>query len=238
MLKVRDVSLRGPGGQLLLTNITLEVNPGELVVVLGNNGAGKTELLETISALRTPSEGTIEFLDRPIQGLSPHEVVNRGLIHVPEGRRIFADQTVYDNLLLGAFSRFRRESPKAIQDRAQQLLEQFPIIGRHRHRIAGALSGGEQQMLAIARSLMAQPRLLLLDEPSTGLAPMVVAQTFDTIQAIKAQGVSVLLVEQVALALVYADRGYLLENGRVRMEGPAADLRRAAEAIYLGNGEE
>ncbi len=228
-LQVRGLSVRY-GALEVLHDVALDVGAGEIVAVIGPNGAGKTSLLKTIAGVLRPAAGTIVFDGRGIGGLPPWTVVRHGLALVPEGRRIFADQTVRDNLVLGAVSRGHL-------DRLDDVLARFPALGERLDGLAGTLSGGQQQMLAIARGLMAAPRLLMLDEPSLGLAPRLVSEVFAAVRGLRAAGVGVLLVEQLATAaLAIADRAYVLERGRVAAAGPAATL--AADprvvAIYLG----
>ena len=203
-----------------LKGVSLQVEEGEIVAVLGANGAGKTTTLRTISALLAPHAGTIVYDGRRIDGLAPHEVVGLGVSHAPEGRRIFPRMSVLENLKMGAYR--RRVDLAADLGRAFDL---FPELAERRDQPGGTLSGGEQQMLAIGRALMSRPRLLLLDEPSMGLAPMIVLRIFDIIAQIRAQSTTVLLVEQnVAQSLALADRGYVLENGRIAMSGSGAEL--------------
>jgi branched-chain amino acid transport system ATP-binding protein len=216
-----------------LRGVTLDVQRGEIVALLGNNGAGKTTTLKTISGLLVPRQGTIELEGRPLAGTPPHDVVGLGIGHVPEGRRIFNRLTVRENLLMGAFLR----SDSGIDADLQRVFTLFPRLQERIAQVAGTLSGGEQQMLAIGRALMARPRLLLLDEPSMGLAPVLVEQIFETIGEVNRQGTTILLVEQnAAMALSIAHRGYVLETGRVVLAGTATtlgenpDVRRA----YLG----
>jgi branched-chain amino acid transport system ATP-binding protein len=217
-----------------LKGITLTVQTGELVALIGSNGAGKSTTLKTISGLLHPREGTIYHEDRPISGLRPHEIVGLGISHCPEGRHIFGGLTVGENLRLGASRRRDRESIE--QDR-EWIFSLFPVLKERLSQPGGTLSGGEQQMLAIARALMSRPKLLLLDEPSLGLAPLLVERIFDVILQIKQSGGTVLLVEQNAhMALEVADRAYVLETGRITLEGPAAELRTdpEVERAYLG----
>ncbi len=216
-----------------LKGVTLEVGRGEIVALLGNNGAGKTTTLKTISGLLRPTHGTVTLDGVRLTGVPPHEVVQRGIAHVPEGRRIFNRLTVRENLVMGAYTR-RDAGISADLDRVFAL---FPRLQERVAQVAGTLSGGEQQMLAIARALMLNPRLLLLDEPSMGLAPVLVEQIFDTIAGINQQGTTILLVEQnAAMALSIAHRGYVLETGSIALAGTATelsgnpDVRRA----YLG----
>jgi branched-chain amino acid transport system ATP-binding protein len=203
-----------------LWGVHLEVRPGEIVVLLGSNGAGKSTLLRTISGLIRPSAGRIFFDGERIDLRPPDEIVQRGIAHVPEGRRVFRDLTVRDNLLLGAYTRPDREA-KELLGRMETL---FPILADRQDQVAGTLSGGEQQMLAIARALMSRPKLLLLDEPSLGIMPKLVTKLFETIAALR-DHTTILLVEQnVNLALEIADRGYVIENGRIVLNGTSRDL--------------
>jgi branched-chain amino acid transport system ATP-binding protein len=216
-----------------LKGVALAVGRGEIVALLGNNGAGKTTTLKTISGLLRPTRGTITLEGQPLAGVPPHEIVMRGLAHVPEGRRIFNRLTVRENLVMGAYTR-RDAGIAADLDRVVAL---FPRLGERVAQVAGTLSGGEQQMLAIARALMLGPRLLLLDEPSMGLAPVLVEQIFDTIVDINRQGTTILLVEQnAAMALSIAHRGYVLETGSIALAGTAAALSDNADVrrAYLG----
>ncbi len=232
MLRLNGVDA-GYGQRACLTQISLEVRAGEVVALLGANGAGKTTTLMTISGLVRPWRGTIEFEGRPLIGASPVDVVARGISHVPEGRRILPRLTVDENLELGAYLR-----PKA--DRSadlERMYAMFPVLGQRRRQLAGTLSGGEQQMLAIARGLMARPKLLLLDEPSLGLAPKLVRAVFETIRRLNQDGLTVLLVEQNAyLALQIAHRGYVLEAGRLVLTDTAAHLAQnpQVKSAYLG----
>ncbi len=217
-----------------LKSVALEVGQGEIVALLGNNGAGKTTTLKTISGLLQPTRGTITLDGEPLVGVPPHEIVMRGIAHVPEGRRIFNRLTVRENLVMGAFTRHDTRIVSDL-DRAFTL---FPRLKERITQVAGTLSGGEQQMLAIARALMLNPRLLLLDEPSMGLAPVLVEQIFDTIDDINRQGTTILLVEQnAAMALSIAHRGYVLETGSIALAGTAAELSGNADVrrAYLGD---
>jgi len=217
-----------------LKGVSFQVTRGEIVTLIGANGAGKTTTLRAISGMLRPSSGQISYESTPIAGLKPHRLVARGLCHAPEGRGIFPNLTVTENLQLGAF--LRRDADGIAQD-MERGFTLFPRLRERRTQMAGTLSGGEQQMLAIARALMARPRLLLLDEPSLGLAPTVVETIFNTIQEINRQGVTILLVEQNAhLALGIAYQGYVLETGTVVQSGTGADLLRSPEIrkAYLG----
>ncbi len=216
-----------------LRGVALQVGRGEIVTILGNNGAGKTTTLKTISGLLHPTAGTITLEDEPLVGVPAHAIVARGVAHVPEGRRIFNRLTVRENLTMGAYLR----SDAGIGADLDRVFALFPRLAERITQVAGTLSGGEQQMLAIGRALMASPRLLLLDEPSMGLAPVLVEQIFDTIGDINRQGTTILLVEQnAAMALSIAHRGYVLETGSIALEGTAAQLSDNADVrrAYLG----
>lgn len=217
----------------VLFDVDLELQPGELVAVIGANGAGKSTLLGALSGLVRIESGSVRFGERRISGLRPELIVASGLVHVPQGRRLFSTMTVARNLLLGAY----RRRDRRVQDDLQRILGYFPALADKLDREAGTLSGGEQQMVAIGRGLMARPKLLMIDEPSLGLAPKVVDRVMEIVKTINQDGTAVLLVEQdVVLALEIADRGYVLENGRIVMSGAAADLRRdpAVRKAYLG----
>ena len=223
------------GAVAAVKGVSLAVGAGEVVALLGANGAGKSTMLRTISGLVRPRSGKIRFAGVAIERLAPPRIVRLGLAHCPEGRRIFGSLSVLENLRLGATARADRTAAAADRER---LFELFPILRERAHQAAGTLSGGEQQMLALARALMARPRLLLLDEPSLGLAPLMVQAIFATLAELKRQGVTMLLVEQnMALALALADRAYVLRTGEIRLSGTAAALKadheRVAEA-YLG----
>jgi len=232
MLEVRDLQV-AYGEIRALKGISFRVEPGEIVALLGNNGAGKTTTLKTVSGLLAPRAGEIHLGGAPLAGVPAHEVVRRGITHVPEGRHVFNRLTVTDNLEMGAYTRADAEIPADME----RVFTVFPRLKERRAQVAGTLSGGEQQMLAIGRALMARPRLLLLDEPSMGLAPVLVEQIFDTVQEINRQGVTILLVEQnAAMALSIAGRGYVLETGEIVLEGSAAQLSENPEVrrAYLG----
>ncbi|PLZ90727.1 ABC transporter ATP-binding protein [Fischerella thermalis CCMEE 5198] len=217
-----------------LQNINLVVNNGEVVTLIGANGAGKTTTLRAISKIINPKSGEIIYNGRNITRRQPHEVVQLGIAHCPEGRRVLARQTVYDNLLLGAYVRSQQAE---IKNDIQHQFELFPRLAQRRNQLAGTLSGGEQQMLAIARALMSRPKLLLLDEPSLGLAPAIVREIFSIIENLRATGVTILLVEQNAnLALQIADRGYVLEAGCITLTGAASQLitDERVKKAYLG----
>jgi branched-chain amino acid transport system ATP-binding protein len=219
-----------------LSDISLTVEPGEIVALLGANGAGKTTTLRTISGLMKPDSGDVLLDGRSVAGLSPEEIVRAGIAHVPEGRRVFPGLTVRENILLGAANRsgLRRREREADADEMSAL---FPEILPFMDTLAWKLSGGQLQMVAVARGLMARPRLLLLDEPSLGLAPLIIQKVFDIITEIRRRGTTVLLVEQNAnMALSVVDRGYVLETGRIVTSGPAAALagNEEVKAAYLG----
>jgi branched-chain amino acid transport system ATP-binding protein len=217
--------------------VSLSVSEGEIVALVGANGAGKSTLLQAVAGLLTQWEGELLFEKKSLKGLKPPRIVQLGVSLVPEGRMLFPPMSVIDNLKLGAYQRYRRRDREAADEDLEAALEMFPVLKERARQPAGTLSGGEQQMLAIARALMARPRLLLLDEPSMGLAPLLVRQILETLADLKRRGITLLLVEQNALAaLQIADRGYVLETGRVVLNGPAADLLADSEVkrAYLG----
>lgn len=233
MLEVNDIHTYY-GNIHALKGISLVVEEKEIVTLIGGNGAGKTTTLRTISGLLKPKEGEISFEGKKISGTPPHELVNQGITMVPEGRGIFSRLTVAENLDMGAFSRQDRSSLGEDMDRVYQL---FPRLQERRKQVAGTLSGGEQQMLATARALMAKPRLLLLDEPSMGLAPLLVESVFETIKRINEIGTTILLVEQNAtVALAVADRGYVLQTGEIVLKDSAEQLQEneMVQKSYLG----
>jgi branched-chain amino acid transport system ATP-binding protein len=221
------------GRMEVVSGVSFEVARGEIVVIIGANGAGKTTTLKTVAGLVAPRAGAIRFEGRDIAGRPVHWVARNGVALVPEGRLVFPDQTVLDNLRLGTYAR-----PKAgVPEDLERQLDRFPILRERRHQLAGTLSGGEQQMLALARGLMARPRLLLLDEPSLGLAPRLVRELFATLARLRAEGLTLLVVEQMAeTALGIADRGYVLEHGRIVLAGRADELARDPQVAgaYLG----
>jgi branched-chain amino acid transport system ATP-binding protein len=238
MLEVRDLRVRY-GPIEAVRGIDLTVRQGELVALVGSNGAGKSTLLKALAGILRPVSGSIVFDGEEIAKFPAHRVVSRGIVLVPEGRRLFADQTVLDNLLLGAYRRRNAYRQARPHDRVEEHLDRFPVLRERRDRPAGTLSGGQQQMLAISRGLMAQPRLLLLDEPSLGLAPLLVRQIFNTIDELRRRGMTILLVEQMAkLALRLADRAYVLVQGRIALQGESAQLLNSPEIVrgYLGRG--
>lgn len=238
MLKIKNINTYY--GQVhALKNVSLHVNAGEIVSLIGANGAGKTTILNSLSAVTPPRDGEVVFQGVSLGNLSPDRIVEMGISQVPEGRQVFKDFSVEDNLELGAYLRFRgRESRAAINSDMEEMFALFPQLSTRRKQMAGTLSGGEQQMLAIGRALMAKPKLLLLDEPSMGLAPLVVQEIFRVITALREErGTSVLLVEQNAkAALKVADRGYVLETGKVILEENASDLleNKEVQRAYLG----
>ena len=221
LLRLEDLHA-GYGHVVALRGLDLVVAPGELVCLIGANGAGKTSTLRAISGLLSPSRGRIVFDGREIHGAAPADILKAGIAHCPEGRRVFPYLTVEENLAMGAYVRRDRS---AIAADVEQVCTHFPILTERRRQMAGTLSGGEQQMLAIARALMARPRLILFDEPSLGLAPTIVESTFEIIADIRQRGTTVLIVEQNAYAaLRMADRAYVMETGRIVLEGAAGDL--------------
>jgi len=233
MLKVENLDVYY-GNIHALHAVSFEVKEGEIVTLIGANGAGKTTTLHAISGLIPIAAGSVRFLDQDLTALPPHQIVKLGLAQVPEGRRIFANLTVKENLEMGAFTRKDR---KGINDDYEQVFMRFPRLKERLKQVAGTLSGGEQQMLAIARTLMSQPKLILMDEPSMGLAPLLVKEIFATIKEVNATGTTILLVEQNAqLALAIADRAYVLETGRVVLQGDAKELANSEEVrkAYLG----
>ncbi len=235
LLEIRDLHVHY-GAVHALQGLSLDVAAGQIVTLIGANGAGKSTTLRVISGLVRPTRGTVTFDGRPLTGCPAHQIVQRGVAQVPEGRGIFANFTVAENLEIGAFARADRAA--AARDRARAL-ELFPRLRERLHQNAGTLSGGEQQMLAIARALVARPRLLLLDEPSLGLAPQVVQTIFAILRDINAAGTTILLVEQNAhMALQTAAYAYVLEVGRLALHGPAAELAASPQvrAAYLGLG--
>jgi branched-chain amino acid transport system ATP-binding protein len=220
-----------------LDNVSLHVQPGEIVSLIGANGAGKTTILNTISGFIRSARGDIKFEDRKINGLAPEKIVAAGISQVPEGRQIFGPLTVLENLELGAYLRFKKKEKEAIAGDLGWVFQLFPRLKERSGQIAGTLSGGEQQMLAIGRALMAKPKLLLLDEPSMGLAPLVVKDIMNTVSELRKSGVTILMVEQNARAsLTISDRGYVLETGRVVLQGPSDELMNDSDVkrAYLG----
>lgn len=233
MLKVENINI-SYGAIHAIHDLSLEVNNGEIVTLIGANGAGKTSTLRAISGLNPIKSGEITYDGKMISNIGAHKIVSYGLSQVPEGRRVFGDQTIEENLLLGAYL---RKSKSEIKVSMEEVFTLFPRVKERRKQLAGTMSGGEQQMLAIGRALMAKPKLLLLDEPSMGLAPIVVEEIFEIIKNIRKAGTTILLVEQNAnAALQIADRGYVLETGSVVLEGLAQDLLHddSVRKAYLG----
>jgi branched-chain amino acid transport system ATP-binding protein len=232
MLEIRDLHVYY-GEISALKGVSLSVEKGEIVALLGSNGAGKTTTLKALSGLLVPRAGDVALDGESLTGVPPHVIVRKGIAHVPEGRRVFNRLTVHENLEMGAYSR----SDHRVGADLDRVFQLFPRLAERRLQVAGTLSGGEQQMLAIGRALMANPRLLLLDEPSMGLAPVLVEQIFETVQDINRQGTTILLVEQnAAMALDVAGRAYVLETGAVVLSGAAADLAQDPDVrrAYLG----
>lgn len=233
MLQVKDLNVYY-GAIHALKGLSFEVNQGEIVTLIGANGAGKTTTLHTVSGLLTPKEGTITLMNEEITGTKAHKILGMGMAQVPEGRRVFARMTVQENLAMGAFLRTDKGGIEADFD---NVFEKFPRLKERRKQLAGTMSGGEQQMLAMGRALMSRPDILLLDEPSMGLAPILVQEIFNTIEEVNQSGTTVLLVEQNAhMALSIADRAYVLETGKIVLEGDAKDLLNHDDVrkAYLG----
>jgi len=239
MLEIKNLSA-GYGKVQVLHGISMHVPKGKVVTLIGSNGAGKTTTMRAVSGMIGPTAGEISLNGKRIDGMESYDIARRGLAHSPEGRRVFATMTVTDNLRLGAFPRYTGNRPKGdVAADLERAMELFPRLKERREQLAGTLSGGEQQMLAMARATMLNPDVMLLDEPSMGLAPILVAEVFRIIARLKEQGVTMLLVEQfAAAALGVADYGYVLENGRISLHGPAEKLRDdpAVKAAYLGGG--
>ncbi len=236
MLKILNLEA-GYGKLRILKSVSLHVNPGEIVTIIGPNGAGKTTLLNTISGIIKTRSGKIVFNKQNIQQTAAETIVSMGCSLVPEGRQVFNTLTVKENLMLGAYLQFKNGNKKKIKLELKEVLKLFPVLEEREHQLAGTLSGGEQQMLAIGRALMASPRLLMMDEPSMGLAPLIVKEIFETIVRLKDSGMTVLLIEQNArLSLGIADRGYVLETGQIVIEGTVRELlnNHDVQRAYLG----
>lgn len=232
MLKIQNLQV-SYGPVVALKGIDFEIREGQIISLIGVNGAGKSSFLKAISGL-VSSTGTIEYLGHSISQYPPQNIVHEGLVHVPEGRRIFSGLSVYENLLLGSYG---RRDKHEVKQEIEGLFERFPILKTRKDQDAHTLSGGEQQMLALSRALLSRPKLLILDEPSMGLAPLIVQQIFAIIQEINASGVAIILVEQNAkAALDIADYAYLLDNGLIKMQGRAEDMKASSmiQEIYLG----
>lgn len=235
MLKIRNLE-SGYGKLKVLKHVSMHVNAGEIVTIIGANGAGKTTLLSTISGLLKVNSGEMVFEGTNICGLSPAKIPALGCVMVPEGRQVFATMSVEENLILGGHV-IQKQGKKVLRDLLDHQYQLFPILKERRSQLAGTLSGGEQQMLAMGRALMSNPSLVMMDEPSTGLAPLIVREIFEIIERLRDEGNTVLLVEQNAkAALSIADRGYVLETGKVIVQGPAEDLLANADVqrAYLG----
>ena len=233
LLKVDNINVYY-GNIHAVKDISFEVDQGEIVTLIGANGAGKSTTLKTISGLLKPKTGDILYKGSSIKGMRAHKIVEAGLAHVPEGRRVFAELSVYDNLMMGAYT---RKDKKEIAETLEMVYKRFPRLEERKKQMAGTLSGGEQQMLAMGRALMSNASMLMLDEPSMGLSPLLVQEIFDIIQNVHKEGMTILLVEQNAqMALSVADRAYVLETGRVVMEGTGAELltNERVRSAYLG----
>jgi branched-chain amino acid transport system ATP-binding protein len=239
MLKIENLQA-GYGKVHVLNSISLDVPKGKVVTLIGSNGAGKTTTMRAISGMIKPVSGKVTLNGKDITGLESNKIAKLGLAHSPEGRRVFSTMTVTDNLILGAFPRLTGSRPKGdVKGDLERAMDLFPRLQERRNQLAGTLSGGEQQMLAMARAVMLNPDVILLDEPSMGLAPILVEEVFKIIQSLKVQGVTMLLVEQfAAAALNVADYAYVLENGSITVHGDAAQLKNddAVKAAYLGTG--
>lgn len=233
MLEVKDLEVYY-GVIQAIKGVSFEVNKGEVIALIGANGAGKTTILHTITGLLTPKSGSVIFEGKDITKIPGHKIVSMGMAHVPEGRRVFANLTVLQNLKLGAYT---RRDKQEIEDTLQMVYRRFPRLEERKNQVAGTLSGGEQQMLAMGRALMSHPQIILMDEPSMGLSPIFVNEIFDIIREVSESGTTVLLVEQNAKkALSIADRAYVLETGNIALEGKAADLLNndSVKKAYLG----
>jgi branched-chain amino acid transport system ATP-binding protein len=236
MLRIRSLE-SGYGNLRVLRSVSLHVRPGEIVGIIGANGAGKTTLLKTIAGVLSSWSGDIDFKGEPICGMAAHRVVSRGCVLVPEGRHLFSAMTVLENLTLGAYTRFRKRQGAAVSADLDRVLHLFPVLKQRGSQLAGTLSGGEQQMLAIGRALMAAPSFIMLDEPSMGLAPIVVKGIFSAVGSLRDAGCTVLVVEQNSRAvLAVADRGYVMETGSIVLEGTSKELLDNTEVqrAYLG----
>lgn len=234
MLKIENLQVHYDKVQVI-HDVSLEVNEGEIVTLIGSNGAGKTTLLRTISGIKRASGGSITFMGEPIHQMASHKIVEMGIGHVPEGRHVFPDMSVYENLQMGAFR--RKDSQAEIKKDLEHIFDLFPRLRERSQQMAGTMSGGEQQMLAIGRAIMAKPKLYLFDEPSLGIAPLIVAEIFKMIKRMNEEGATILLVEQNAnAALKISDRAYILETGKISLEGQSSDLLNddRVRKIYLG----
>lgn len=232
MLKVEQMNVYY-GAIHAVKDVSFTVEEGEIVTLIGANGAGKSTILKTVSGLLRSRTGSVRFLDRDIKTMVPHKIVQQGIAHVPEGRRVFVQMTVEENLEMGAYTRQK----STVSDSLQEVYERFPRLKERRRQVAGTLSGGEQQMLAMGRALMSKPKLMMMDEPSMGLAPILVEQIFDIVRELHERGTTILLVEQNArMALSVADRGYVLETGGIVLTGTGKELLNssAVKEAYLG----
>ena len=233
MLEVKDLEVYY-GVIQAIKGVSFQVNKGEVIALIGANGAGKTTILHTITGLLSPKKGSVMFEGTDITKVPAHKIVSMGMAHVPEGRRVFADLSVYENLKMGAYT---RKDKAEIEESLRQVYERFPRLEERKNQMAGTLSGGEQQMLAMGRALMSRPQIILMDEPSMGLSPILVNEIFNIIESVRKSGTTVLLVEQNAKkALSIADRAYVLETGNIVMEGKAKDLLEddSIKKAYLG----
>ncbi len=233
MLEVKDLEVYY-GMIQAIKGVSFHVDQGEVIALIGANGAGKTTILHTVTGLLSPKKGSVVFEGQEVTKIPAHKIVSLGMAHVPEGRRVFAELSVYENLKMGAYT---RKDNSEIEENLQKIYERFPRLKERKNQMAGTLSGGEQQMLAMGRALMSQPKIILMDEPSMGLSPILVNEIFDIIQEVSKSGTTVLLVEQNAKkALSIADRAYVLETGRIALEGRAEDLLRddSIKKAYLG----
>ena len=233
MLEVKDLQVYY-GMIQAIKGVSFHVNEGEIIALIGANGAGKTTILHTITGLLTPKGGQVMFEGKDITKMPAHKIVELGMAHVPEGRRVFAQLSVYQNLKMGAYT---RSDKNEIEESLEMVYKRFPRLEERKNQMAGTLSGGEQQMLAMGRALMSKPRIILMDEPSMGLSPILVNEIFDIIQSVSASGTTVLLVEQNAKkALAIADRAYVLETGKISLDGNAKDLLNddSIKKAYLG----
>ena len=233
MLEIKDLEVYY-GVIQAIKGISFEVNKGEVIALIGANGAGKTTILHTITGLLSPKKGSVIYEGTDITKIPAHKIVSLGMAHVPEGRRVFADLSVYENLKMGAYT---RKDKNEVEETLEKVYERFPRLKERKNQMAGTLSGGEQQMLAMGRALMSKPKIILMDEPSMGLSPLLVNEIFDIIQEVSKSGTTVLLVEQNAKkALSIADRAYVLETGKIVLDGKAEDLLNddSIKKAYLG----
>ncbi|MFJ8265955.1 ABC transporter ATP-binding protein [Peribacillus asahii] len=234
MLTVKDLQVNY-GSVQALKGISLDVKEGEIVTLIGSNGAGKSTLLKTISGLIRPKQGSVTFNGKDLTNVSPDKIVSLGIAHVPEGRKIFSGMTVMENLRIGAY---QRKDKKGIEKDMEEVFSLFPILKERRDQNAGTLSGGEQQMLAISRALLSKPKLIILDEPSLGLAPVIIEKVFEFIEKIRETGITILLVEQNAnLALEVSERAYVMETGEITLKGKSSELLQDEQIMkaYLGS---